>query len=130
MKRSWLAADSGERNVEYELVSTVVHHGKAISSGHYTADVRQPDDRWAMRVGQGRSRCLGRAGVVACQACSLLKSERFSLSGVVVILACSRCKPAPCFCSWLRFDDGHVFQVKQQDVLTNRPYLLFYQRVV
>ncbi len=58
MKRSWLAADSGERNVEYELVSTVVHHGKAISSGHYTADVRQPDDRWAMRVGQGRNRCL------------------------------------------------------------------------
>lgn len=75
MKRSWLAADSGERNVEYELVSTVVHHGKTISSGHYTADVRQPDD------------------------------------------------------SWLRFDDGNVFQVKQQEVLTNRPYLLFYQRV-
>lgn len=75
MKRSWLAADSGERHVEYELVSTVVHHGKAISCGHYTADVRQPDD------------------------------------------------------SWLRFDDGNVFQVKQQDVLTNRPYLLFYQRV-
>ncbi|PSC70741.1 Ubiquitin carboxyl-terminal hydrolase 24 [Micractinium conductrix] len=76
MKRGWLAADSGERNVEYELVSTVVHHGKAISSGHYTADVRQPDD------------------------------------------------------SWLRFDDGNVFAVKQQDVLTNRPYLLFYQRVL
>lgn len=33
-------------------------------------------------------------------------------------------------CSWLRFDDGNVFQVKQQDVLTNRPYLLFYQRVL
>lgn len=45
MKRAWLASDSGERNVEYELVSTVVHHGKTISSGHYTADVRQPDDR-------------------------------------------------------------------------------------
>jgi hypothetical protein len=44
MKRGWLAADCGERGAapEYELVSTVTHHGKAISSGHYTADVRQP----------------------------------------------------------------------------------------
>lgn len=45
MKRSWLATDSGERNVEYELVSTVVHHGKTISMGHYTSDVRQLDGR-------------------------------------------------------------------------------------
>lgn len=44
VKRSWLASDCGERGPapEYELVSTVTHHGKAISSGHYTADVRQP----------------------------------------------------------------------------------------
>lgn len=30
--------------------------------------------------------------------------------------------------SWLRFDDGNVFQVSQQMVLSDRPYLLFYQR--
>lgn len=42
MNRTWLASDSGERGAEYDLVSTVTHHGKTIGSGHYTADVRQP----------------------------------------------------------------------------------------
>ena len=45
MKRTWLAADSGERSAEYELSATVSHHGKSIGSGHYTADVRQPGNR-------------------------------------------------------------------------------------
>lgn len=30
---------------------------------------------------------------------------------------------------WMRFDDGQVFFVSQQQVLVQRPYLLFYQRV-
>lgn len=30
---------------------------------------------------------------------------------------------------WLRFDDGSVFAVDKQTVLSDRPYLLFYQRV-
>ena len=46
MKRTWLAADSGERSAEYELSATVSHHGKSIGSGHYTADVRQPGNRY------------------------------------------------------------------------------------
>ena len=73
MKRAWLSANSFERSSDYELIATVSHHGKSISSGHYTADVRQPD-------------------------------------------------------RWLRFDDGNVSEVSQQAVLTDRPYLLFYQR--
>lgn len=32
-------------------------------------------------------------------------------------------------CRWMRFDDGQVFFVSQQQVLVQRPYLLFYQRV-
>ncbi|KAG9135380.1 hypothetical protein Leryth_007158, partial [Lithospermum erythrorhizon] len=31
---------------KYELVSTITHHGKEASKGHYTADARQPDGRW------------------------------------------------------------------------------------
>ena len=27
-------------------MATVSHHGKVLSSGHYTADVRQPDSKW------------------------------------------------------------------------------------
>jgi ubiquitin carboxyl-terminal hydrolase 10 len=30
---------------------------------------------------------------------------------------------------WLRFDDGNVFLVSTQAVLSDRPYLLFYQRL-
>lgn len=75
MNARWLAGDSRDRGAEYDLVATVTHHGKTIASGHYTADVRQPDGRW------------------------------------------------------LRFDDGHVTPASQQQVLVQRPYLLFYQRV-
>ena len=31
---------------QYKLFATVVHHGRDSSSGHYTADVRQPDGSW------------------------------------------------------------------------------------
>ena len=31
-------------------------------------------------------------------------------------------------CSWLHFDDDKVAKVSQQQVLSSRPYLLFYQR--
>lgn len=75
MRSGWLAAGCKERRMEYELVATVSHHGKNSTSGHYTADVIQPDGRW------------------------------------------------------LRFDDGNVFSVSQQAVMSDRTYLLFYQRV-
>lgn len=76
MRASWLAAGCKERGLEYELVATVSHHGKNITSGHYTADVLQPDGRW------------------------------------------------------LRFDDGNVFSVSQQTVMSERTYLLFYQKTL
>ncbi|PIN02535.1 Ubiquitin-specific protease [Handroanthus impetiginosus] len=31
---------------KYELVSTVTHHGREASKGHYTADVRYPNGQW------------------------------------------------------------------------------------
>eukprot|EP00887_Chlorella_sp_A99_P007150 scaffold2.g7150.t1 len=46
MQRAWLTPDSTDRGAEYGLVATVSHHGKSIGSGHYTADVLQPDGRW------------------------------------------------------------------------------------
>ncbi|KAG8363673.1 hypothetical protein BUALT_Bualt19G0046900 [Buddleja alternifolia] len=31
---------------KYELVSTITHHGREASKGHYTADVRYPNGQW------------------------------------------------------------------------------------
>ena len=31
---------------DYELVATVSHHGRGPASGHYTADVCQPNGQW------------------------------------------------------------------------------------
>jgi ubiquitin carboxyl-terminal hydrolase 10 len=31
---------------DYELIAVVHHHGRTPASGHYTADVRQPESRW------------------------------------------------------------------------------------
>ncbi|KAH3675921.1 hypothetical protein WICMUC_002217 [Wickerhamomyces mucosus] len=33
--------------VLYQLISVVVHEGRSVSSGHYVAHCRQPDDTWA-----------------------------------------------------------------------------------
>lgn len=45
-----LLADDCEQKrqggADYELIASVSHHGKSPSSGHYTADVRQPDGEW------------------------------------------------------------------------------------
>jgi ubiquitin carboxyl-terminal hydrolase 10 len=46
IRQGWLAPGCKERGAEYRLVASVSHHGKKISSGHYTADVLQPDGRW------------------------------------------------------------------------------------
>lgn len=45
---SWLSeqCSPSDRNAVYELFATVSHHGVSPSSGHYTADVRQPGGRW------------------------------------------------------------------------------------
>ncbi|KXZ42153.1 hypothetical protein GPECTOR_194g321 [Gonium pectorale] len=71
-----LAEDCPDRaNSEYRLFATVIHHGRSIAGGHYTADVLQPDGRW------------------------------------------------------LRFNDAVVDLVPESLVLSERPYLLFYQRM-
>ena len=45
-----LLADDCEQKrqggADYELIATVSHHGRTPASGHYTADVRQPDGEW------------------------------------------------------------------------------------
>lgn len=46
MRSAWLASGSTDRGAVFDLVATVTHHGKSISSGHYTADVVQPDGKW------------------------------------------------------------------------------------
>ena len=47
---SWIAELCPEPRhrggAEYELIATVLHHGKTPAAGHYTADVRQRDGRW------------------------------------------------------------------------------------
>lgn len=40
------SCDIGMQGRKYELVATVTHHGNNPSTGHYTADCRQPDGRW------------------------------------------------------------------------------------
>lgn len=42
---SWLSRDSKDRGTTYELFACVTHHGKTVTSGHYTADVLQTDGR-------------------------------------------------------------------------------------
>ncbi|XP_073124580.1 ubiquitin carboxyl-terminal hydrolase 24 [Henckelia pumila] len=37
------AASEGRK---YELVSSITHHGREASKGHYTADVRHPNNQW------------------------------------------------------------------------------------
>ena len=56
VRPSWMAAgcaskgggggSGGGGGAAYALVATVTHHGKTLTSGHYTADVVQPDNTW------------------------------------------------------------------------------------
>ncbi|CAH9122960.1 unnamed protein product [Cuscuta epithymum] len=45
ISRDLLAASTHESR-KYELVSTITHHGREASRGHYTADARYPDGKW------------------------------------------------------------------------------------
>ena len=40
IKNSWITSSSKDRHAEYELVSTIAHHGQSIARGHFTANVR------------------------------------------------------------------------------------------
>ena len=49
VQQNLLADDCEQRRqggAEYELTATVSHHGRTPASGHYTADVKQPDGEW------------------------------------------------------------------------------------
>ncbi|KAK9807533.1 hypothetical protein WJX72_001859 [[Myrmecia] bisecta] len=46
MQRAWVSDKCPMQGAEYELIATVSHHGRTPASGHYTADVRQPNDKW------------------------------------------------------------------------------------
>lgn len=49
IQQSLLADDCEQRRhggADYELIASVSHHGKTPASGHYTADVKQPDGEW------------------------------------------------------------------------------------
>ena len=46
IRSSWLATGSSDRGAVYDLVATVSHHGKSLTSGHYTADVLQAGGKW------------------------------------------------------------------------------------
>lgn len=45
VKPSWLMPSSKDRHAEYELVSTISHHGESITRGHFTANVKH-DGKW------------------------------------------------------------------------------------
>ena len=48
MKSAWLAAECPQKrsSPEYDLIATVSHLGTNSTSGHYTANVRQPNGKW------------------------------------------------------------------------------------
>lgn len=49
IQQSLLADDCEQRRhggADYELIASVSHHGLTPASGHYTADVKQPDGEW------------------------------------------------------------------------------------
>ena len=50
LQPSWVAELCPEPRhrggAEYELIAAVLHHGKTPSAGHYTADVRQSNNKW------------------------------------------------------------------------------------
>jgi ubiquitin C-terminal hydrolase len=43
IRNSWITTNSKDRHAEYELVSTIAHHGQSIARGHFTANVRYRD---------------------------------------------------------------------------------------
>jgi ubiquitin carboxyl-terminal hydrolase 10 len=63
MRASWMASGAKERG-DYQLVATVSHHGKNMTSGHYTADVLQPDGRW-LRFDDGDVCCVSEQMVLS-----------------------------------------------------------------
>ncbi|KAM7509054.1 hypothetical protein LguiA_019507 [Lonicera macranthoides] len=51
----------------YQLVSTITHHGKEASKGHYTADARYHDDQW-LRFDDASVTAIGTSKVLHDQA--------------------------------------------------------------
>jgi ubiquitin carboxyl-terminal hydrolase 10 len=79
MRPSWLAAGCRER-AEYDLVATVSHRGKNSGSGHYTADVQQPDGRW-LRFDDGSVYSVGLQAVFTDRPYLLFYQRRKTIPG-------------------------------------------------
>ena len=82
VKAGWMMAGSSnrDRRAEYELVATISHHGESIAQGHFTANVRHPNE------GNGES-------------------------------------------DWVNLNDEIVRPIREDRVLHDAPYLLFYRRL-
>ncbi len=82
VKAGWMMAGAKDRHTEYQLVSTVSHHGESISRGHFTANVRHESD-----------------------------------------------DPTGVDSDWVNLNDECVRPVREDRVLHDTPYMLFYRRV-
>ena len=82
IKGGWMMAGAKDRRTEYQLVSTVSHHGESISRGHFTANVRHGSDETTC----GES-------------------------------------------DWVNLNDECVRPIREDRVLRDTPYMLFYRRL-
>ncbi len=82
VKAGWMMAGAKDRRTEYQLVSTISHHGDSIARGHFTANVRHGSD-----------------------------------------------DPAGVDSDWVNLNDECVRPVREDRVLYDTPYMLFYRRV-
>ncbi|KAL8099690.1 hypothetical protein AgCh_032091 [Apium graveolens] len=62
-----LLVTSAAEGRKYELVSTITHHGKEASKGHYTADARYPGGQW-LRFDDASVTAIGSSKVLHDQA--------------------------------------------------------------
>lgn len=120
IKGQWLTSDSGDHGALYKLIATVSHRGAESSSGHYTADVLHPSGRCDCGVAGYLERKDAEHKNAGPSAMDPVPTKVLNEILRMHLLLCHR---------WLRFDDGDVLGVSSQQVFTDRPYLLLYQRL-
>ncbi|KAK9273904.1 hypothetical protein L1049_018716 [Liquidambar formosana] len=73
IRRELLVSPSLEGR-RYELVATITHHGREPSTGHYTADARNPSGQW-LRYDDASVTAIGKSKVLHDQAYILFYKE-------------------------------------------------------